>query len=100
MSHLQDNSSLYRWSFALIAEPPGPSEGDALEFIEDLGFQTSAFTRVSLIGEITCGRSVIARFEVVGSRDMLESLRTLHARYTGAATAPPARLALGPSRPA
>ncbi len=86
MNHNQENDTLYRWSFTLTAELPGPCEGDAVEFIEDLGFKVSAFGKLTWMGEDSCGRTVVGQFEVIGPREVIESLRKVHDGYCRSTT--------------
>ncbi len=70
------------WSFSLTDENPGPSTGDAAEYIERLGFDPWSFAELKLIYEVTQGRIVTGIFVVVGQQDELEAPRLAHEKAT------------------
>lgn len=79
---------LYQWNFYLVDEKPGPSIGDAAEFLQTLGFDPWAFSKLDLVSESYEGEMAISKFSVAGSRRLVEELRAAHARATGSITAP------------
>lgn len=89
MSEHSSNKSLYRWSFTLMDEIPGPSTGDAAEHIEALGFDPWEFRSLDLVNETLVGGEYFAQFDLVGPRPMVEELRRAHDRATLSTSAPP-----------
>jgi len=55
-------------------EHPGPSQGDAFEFIESLGISPWQFEEIKLATEAVNGRMVTGTFEVVGTADLVLAL--------------------------
>jgi len=68
---------------------PGPSVGDAAEFIESLGLDPWRFSSLDLVNEICTGDEWIAEFVVTGSFETLDRLRNLHDKATNSSSAPP-----------
>mgnify|MGYP000095959266 CR=1 FL=1 len=79
----QPHEPLYGWIFSLADEPPGPSFGDAAEFVERLGLDPWSFARIEPGAETICGAVVTTEFFVTGTRAQLEELQAAHARQTG-----------------
>lgn len=83
------NSSLCRWSFCLADETPGPSVGDAAEYIERLGFNPWNLSSLYLARETLIDGEWLAEFDVVGPRALVEELRLAHDQATGSSSAAP-----------
>ena len=66
------------WSFQLTDENPGPSTGDAGEYIERLGFNPWSLQKLDLVYEFTQGWTVTGIFIVIAQRDVVERLRLAH----------------------
>jgi hypothetical protein len=94
---MKSHDSLYRWSFCLADEPPGPSVGDAAEHVEGLGFDPWALSSLHLSRETLIAGEYFAEFDLVGTRDLIEALRRAHDRATGWASASPAHAEKRPS---
>lgn len=62
-------------TFTLKLEPPGPSQGDAMEHLEHLGFDPRSFQSITLVREVLQGNLVAATFEITGDVDQLERVR-------------------------
>lgn len=72
-----------RWKFCLQDDPPGPSVGDAAEFIEGLGMDPWSFEKLELSDEWWEGMMAVSEFEVMGTPKQLEALRAAWRRQTG-----------------
>lgn len=94
MSEQSRSERLYRWSFTLMDETPGPSAGDAAEHIEGLDFDPWEFRSLDLVNETLVGGEYLAQFDVVGPRPMVQELRRAHDRATRSTTAPPSLVGL------
>jgi hypothetical protein len=64
-----------RLTFTLELESPGPSQGDAMEHLEHLGFNPGSFAEITLLNEVMQGQNVTAIFEVSGKAYEVERLR-------------------------
>lgn len=93
------SENLYRWTFTLVDELPGPSTGDAAEIIEALGFDPWSFSDLEIASESDHDGIVATEFVVTGSKAALDALRKAHAKSTGAALTPlrplPVEVAVG-----
>jgi hypothetical protein len=56
-----------RLRFDLTLELPGPSQGDAVEFVEALGVNPWSFANIKPVGEMVVGNQVTGTFEAVGT---------------------------------
>lgn len=84
MSSPASSENLYRWTFTLVDEMPGPSTGDAAECIEALGFNPWSFSDLEIVSEAVHDGIVTTEFLVTGSKAALDALRKAHAKSTGA----------------
>lgn len=57
---------------------PGPSQGDAAEYIESLGFDPWKFAALEIVRETSLGQMSISEFEVRGSSEDLDALQRAH----------------------
>lgn len=90
-----DNTSkdrLYHWHFTLIDVSPGPSIGDAAEFIESLGLDPWSFDSLDLACDTCNGNEWISDFVVTGPFELVSRLHTLHDVTRNSSTAPPTPL--------
>lgn len=78
INRIMNELPLACWSFSLVDEEPGPSVGDAAEYIESLGFYPREFAKLELVYEFTRGRVVTAIFVLVGSPERVAELRAAH----------------------
>lgn len=90
---------VYRWTFWMADESPGPSQGDAAELIESLGFDPWSFSSLNLVSEIRWAEKYLTQFEVNGPPDKLGALRLAYERQTLCATAAPQPLPATVSSP-
>jgi hypothetical protein len=60
-------SATARLQFKLTMELPGPSEGDACEYIESLGIDPWLFEEIKPIAEVVNGRMATGTFEAIGN---------------------------------
>jgi hypothetical protein len=56
-----------RLRFDLSMELPGPSQGDAIEFVEALGVNPWSFATIEPVGEVVVGNQATGTFEAVGT---------------------------------
>lgn len=70
-------SEFATWSLTLIDEVPGPSIGDAIEYIEWLGLDWRDF-RTTMISESLVGEIYTTEFSVSGPPDLVEHLSNAH----------------------
>jgi hypothetical protein len=80
--------NLYRWTFTLVDEMPGPSTGDAAEYTESLGFDPWLLSDLEIVSESDHDGVVTLEFMVTGSEAALDGLRKAHAKSTWAALTP------------
>ncbi|HXT13126.1 MAG TPA: hypothetical protein VN873_16325 [Candidatus Angelobacter sp.] len=73
------------WTFILVDQSPGPSLGDAIDLINELGFDSREFRAVEMIDDMHKVDRHITEFSVTGS---LVLLRSLQAAYDRAAHFP------------
>ena len=85
----RSDNSLYRWSFCLADGTPGPSVGDAADYIEALGFNPWNLFSLDLARKTLLDGEWLAEFEVVGPRALVEELRLAHDRASGSTSAAP-----------
>lgn len=88
MNQHASSETLYRWTFTLVDEIPGPSVGDAAEHLEALGFNPWSFANIEILTETTHDEIVSTEFAVTGSEFSLNALRTSHAQNTGSNSNP------------
>jgi hypothetical protein len=89
MKNKGSEGPLFQWKFSLLDESPGPSEGDAGEFIECLGLDQWSFFSLDLVAESTVGDRCLSEFAVRGSLETLNRLRDLHDAATKSCSNPP-----------
>jgi hypothetical protein len=80
---------LFQWKFSLVDVNPGPSVGDAAEFIESLGFDPWSLQSLDLVSESCYGNEWVSEFVVTGPIELVSRLRKLHDAATNSSTAPP-----------
>jgi len=73
--NLEDGTARLR--FNLTMEIPGPSQGDAYEHLENLGFDPRSFTVVEPVDEVVRDRLVTGTFEVIGTPTRVAELRAV-----------------------
>ncbi|MCX6923988.1 MAG: hypothetical protein NT154_12385 [Verrucomicrobia bacterium] len=89
MSKNSLGDTLIRLSFCLADGTPGPSVGDAADYIEALGFNLWNLFSLDLARETPIDGEWLAEFEVVGPRALVEELRLAHDRASGSTSADP-----------
>lgn len=88
---------LCQWTFTMEDVSPGPSTGDAEEYIESLGSNPRSFFSLDLVSDTHHGNQCVSEFSVSGSFELVNRLRELHDADKNTISAPPRLVANTPS---
>jgi hypothetical protein len=80
---------LCQWTFTMEDMPPGPSTGDAEEYIESLGCNPGSFFSLDLVSDTLQDTQCVSEFSVSGSLELVNRLRELHDAGKKTVSAPP-----------